>query len=157
MNQKVHEFLVEWAMNFIKNKDVFAKKILSIGKSNNGFDIDIKYKDKEQFALVLEDFGDFDSISGKLNQDKSLSIFTLNSKENLDFLTKNWKKFLDYRHLTIIFTNPFSNLDKKWIISPYVHSRICDEGSLSLGLKSMFEMVEEIDENKCISRIGSNK
>ena len=30
------------------------------------------------------------------------------------------------------------------VICPYTHSKICDDGSLKLGLGSMFEMVEPV-------------
>ena len=38
--------------------------------------------------------------------------------------------------------NSFS--DKAWIISPYIHDKICDKAALEVGLKSMAEMVEII-------------
>ena len=48
-----------------------------------------------------------------------------------------------------------SQLDKKWIIFPYVHNSICDENALEKGLRAMFEMVEPIEEQQLIARITS--
>jgi len=40
------------------------------------------------------------------------------------------------------------------VIFPYTHHRVCDESSLGLGLKSMFEMVEQINEEELKARLG---
>ena len=77
----------------------------------------------------------------------------LNSKENLDFLMNKWNKLIKFDKLTIFFVNPFSELEKKWFISPYVHNKICDKDSLKLGLKTMFETVESITEKEIIKNI----
>ena len=156
MDEVVHEFMVQWACDFIKNKDSFARKIESIQKNKDGFDIYIKFKDKEQFAFVI-DLSSFDLVSSKITKSGNFCIFTVNSAENFGFLVQSWKKICQYSNLTLIFANPFSSLDKKWVVSPYTHNRICDEGSLQLGLKSMFEMVETIDEKQLLIKISSNK
>ena len=67
---------------------------------------------------------------------------------------KSWKRLIDFKFLNIIFVNPFSGFDKKWIVFPYTHHRVCDESSLELGLKSMFDMVEPIEEKELIAKIS---
>ncbi len=152
MNGRLHSYLVEWTIHFFKNRDMIHKRIENIEKDKNGFDIRIKFKDKEQFVIVLETL-DIELILSKLNDDSHFSIVTLNSKQNLDLMVKNWKKLAAFKSLNLIFVNPFSNLDKKWIVSPYVHNRICDGNSLELGLKSMFETVDPIEQEQMIVRI----
>ena len=155
MENKSHSFLVDWTISFIKNKDVISKKIEKIENEKDGFDLYVKYKDREQYFIIAANIIDIDSIIKKINNDFYLSIVTLNSKENFDIVLKNWNKLTNFKFLNIIFANPFSELDKKWIVFPYTHQRICDESSLKTGLKSMFEMVEPIEEGQLIAKITS--
>ncbi len=153
MENKVHSFLVEWTINFIKNKDIIAKKIEHIENGKDGFDLYVKYKDREQYFLIIPNIADIDSIIQRINNNAYFSIVTLNSKENFDIIVKNWNKLVGFKFLNIIFVNPFSELDKKWIIFPYTHHKICDESSLENGLKAMFGMVEPIEEEQLIAKI----
>ena len=65
----------------------------------------------------------------------------------------NWDKLIDFKFLSVYFVNPWSSLDKKWVIYPYTHNRIADEDSLETGLKSMFEMIEPLTESMIESKI----
>ena len=154
MENNPHDFLVDWTIDFVKNKDVITKKIENIEKNKNGFDLSIKFKDKEQFFVVAPNISDLNSIVARINSDSHFCIVTLNSSQNLESLIKNWRRLIEFKFLSIIFVNPFSQLDKKWIIHPYTHHRICDESSLKTGLKSMFEMVEPIEEPQLAAKIG---
>ena len=149
-----HSFLVDWTISFIKNKDVISKKIEKIENGKDGFDLYIKYKDREQYFIIAENIIDIDSIIKKINNDFYFSIVTLNSKENFDSVLKNWNKLINFKFLNIIFVNPFSELDKKWIIFPHTHNKISDEKALETGLKSMFAMVEPIEEQQLLAKIG---
>ncbi len=153
MENKAHSFLAEWTVNFLKNKDILAKKIEKIENGKDGFDLYVKYRDREQYIIVAPRLPDFGSITKKINNNFYFSIVTLNSKENFDAVVKNWNAIIGFKFLNIIFVNPFSVSDKKWIIFPHTHHKICDEGSLESGLKSMFGMVEPIDENQLLARI----
>ena len=153
MNEKAHSFLVEWTINFVKHKDMLTKKIEKIGKNKDGFDLYIKYKDMEQYFIITPNIDDMDSIIQKINNEKHFSIVTLNSKSNFELILKNWNKLVHFKFLNIIFANPFSELDKKWIIFPHTHQKVCDENSLETGLKSMFQMVEPIEEQQLIAKI----
>ena len=154
MENKIHSFLVEWTINFIKNKDIVAKKIEQIENGKDGFDLYIKYKDREHYYIIVPNLVDIDSITQRINDIFHFTIVTLNSKESFDALLKNWNKLINFKFLSIIFVNPFSEIDKKWIIFPYTHNKISDESSLKIGLKSMFEMVEPIEEQQLIAKIG---
>ena len=144
----VHSYLLDWTINFIKNRDALTKKIDGIEKDKE-FNFSVKYKDgKEIFFIVKISIEDVDKILGKMNKEVHFCMITLNNKSNLGIIFNNWKKLIEYKFLSIYFVNPFSQLDKKWIIYPYTHNKICDEGSLELGLKSMFEVVEQINEEQ---------
>ena len=153
MDSKVHSFLAEWTINFVKNKDIISKKIENIENGKNGFDLYVKYRDREQYFIIAANIIDIDSIIQRINNNLYFSIVTLNSKQNFDSICKNWSKLIGFKFLNIIFVNPFSALDKKWIVFPHTHHMICDESSLQNGLKSMFEMVEPIEEDQLIVKI----
>ncbi|HLG23554.1 MAG TPA: hypothetical protein VI564_01345 [Candidatus Nanoarchaeia archaeon] len=153
MESKVKDFLTEWALNFVKNKDAISKKIVSIEKNKNGFDLFVKHKDKEQFIIVMPSLASLDGAIKKLTNSSHFTIVALSSKENFKMLVQNWKTLVEFKFLNVMFANPFSNLDKKWIIFPHTHNKICDEHSLELGLKSMFEMVEQIDEEGVLKKL----
>lgn len=152
--ESAHSFLVEWTANFVKNKDVIARKIENIEKNKDGFDLYVKFKDKEQFFIISPSIDNLDLIIPKLKNDLHFCIVALNSSENLDSLIKNWRRLIEFKFLSVIFVNPFSQLDKKWMIFPYTHHKICDESSLKTGLKSMFEMVEPIEEQQLAAKIS---
>lgn len=153
MEDKSGSFLVEWTVNFIKNKDIISKKIQNIENGRNGFDLHVKYMDREQYFIIAPSISDIDSIMQKIDNSAHYTIVTLNSKENFHVMLKNWPKLVNFKFLSIIFVNPFSELDKKWVIFPYTHHMVCDESSLENGLKSMFDMVEPIEEKQLLVKI----
>ena len=154
MENKLHSCLLEWSINFLKNRDITAKKIEKVEKGKDGFDLYVKYRDREQFLIIAPDISDIGPIIQKVSNDFYFSIVTLNSKGNFASLLGNWSKLVNFKFLNIIFVNPFSSLDKKWIIFPSTHNKICDESSLEAGLKSMFEMVDPIEEQELTAKIG---
>ncbi|MEK6827891.1 MAG: hypothetical protein AABX78_00930 [Nanoarchaeota archaeon] len=155
MENKSHSFLVDWTINFIKNKDIISKKIEKIENGKDNFDLYVKYKDREQYFIIVPNIADIDSIIQRINNNYYFSIVTLNSKENFDIIIKNWNRLISFKFLNIIFVNPFSEMDKKWIVFPHTHHKICDESSLETGLRAMFGMVEPIEEQQLIARITS--
>lgn len=153
MGDKLHSFLVEWLIHYIKNKDIVSKKIEQIENGKGGFDLYVKYKDREQYFIIASGINDIDAIAQKITDNFYFSIVTLNSKENFEILLNNWHKLVNFKFLNLIFVNPFSETDKKWIVFPYTHQKICDGYSLKNGLKSMFAMVEPIEEGQLIAKL----
>jgi hypothetical protein len=147
------EFLVKWTIDYVRNRDLIAKNIESIERVNDGFDIHVKYKTREQFFIVKPIITDIDEILCLVEKDPHFSLVTFNTKENFDCIVNNWNNLVTLQYLSIYFVNPFSQLDKKWIIHPYTHHKICDKQSLVRGLRSMFEMVEPITEEELKKRI----
>ena len=151
---KVHSYLLDWTINLIKNRDVLTKKINEIEKGKES-DFCVKYNDgKEALFIVKPMIDDIGKILEKIDKESYFCIITLNNKNNLDAIINIWKKLIEYKFLSIYFINPFSQLDKKWIIYPYTHHKICDENSLELGLKSMFDMVEQISEEQLKTKLS---
>ena len=106
MKDKSHSFLVDWTVNFIKNKDIISKKIEKIENGKDGFDLYVRYKDREQYFIIAANIADIDAIIQKLNSNSYFSIVTLNSKENFDIVIKNWNRLIGFKFLNIIFVNP---------------------------------------------------
>lgn len=152
----IHKFLVDWVKTYIKNKDVVNKSIENI-KEDKDFDLIVNYKDKEEFYIIEAFIKDINLILNKLVNNKVITLIVFNSEENFNFIVGNWKKFIDLSNFKIIFVNPFSEMDEKWIIKPYMHHKICDESSLRLGLKSMFNMVTPINEAKIKEKLQNQK
>ncbi len=144
----ITSFLAEWTIDYIKNKDIFIKKVESIEKNKDGFDIVVKYKDKVSYFIVKPSVEDIEEVTGKKDKEGHYTLVMLNNKENLHFIIRNWKRLVDFKNLCIIFVNPFSQLDKKWLVFPYIHNRICDDSSLERGFKAMFETVEAVTEDE---------
>ena len=136
------KYLLEWAGFYAKHKDIYEKKIVDI--KEDGDKLVIKRKEDVINYLgqpslnknKLKDFGKKDFIT----------IVTFNTANNIEELLKGWHFYAEYPNLIIIFINPKSNLDTKWIIKPYLHQRICDEKALKRGLKSIYETVEPMKE-----------
>ncbi len=141
------KFIKEWTIGYVKHRDILTKNIIDIKEEPDR--VIVKFKEKEQVFLIRPTIND--SVIKEVN--KNISIVMLNSKENLDFLMNKWNKLIKFEKLTLFFINPFSEPDKKWFISPYIHNKICDEDSLRLGLKTMFETVEAITEKDIIKKI----
>ena len=143
-SKKLISYLIEWTFNYLKNKDILLKNIVSIERNKGG--LHVTFKNREEFFIIKPIITNVEEIIQEIREKQSLTLITLNSKENFKFLVDNWKRFIDYQQFTVIFINPFSSLDKKWSINPYTHYKICDDASLKNGLKSMFNTVEPITE-----------
>ena len=138
----VNSYLIDWAIRFLENRDVIRKNILSVKKKSDGFDFIVHYKDNIKYFIVSQILEI--NLFKRIKKEDNTGIFTLNNKDNIRFVVNKWRELSGMQFLSIYFINPFSNLDKVWIIQPYVHDNVCDKSSLELGLKSMSEMVETI-------------
>lgn len=125
--------LKEWTINFVKHKDIFAKKLKEYEEKKD--QIVFHFKDNNKIFLVkpLLDEETF----GFLKEDFSRAIVCSADRKNLKFLIDNWDKFKDAKSFTLIFANPETNA--KWLLNPKTHNDICDEESLVQGLESMYE------------------
>lgn len=123
--------LKAWTIQYLKHRDIFYKKIVSIEQNEKG--LLIKEKDEEKQIIV----------SSRLTlPDAEKTIVVANKKENLDFLIENWEQFSKNEGLKIIFANPKTN--EKWIIIPSHHAKIAEAESLKVGLEAMFNEVSEV-------------
>ena len=143
---EAHSYLVEWTIDYLKNKDAFLKQIELIEKNKDGFDVYVKFKEKEQFFIVKPVIEDNDKLLSGFDENRNFGLVVFNTKNNFNLLIKDWGKFVKFKKLCIYFVNPFSQLDKRWVIFPYTHNNICEKGALEKGLRAMFEMVDPLTE-----------
>ncbi len=127
MNTRLHD----WAVGFIKHKDLFHKKIESIEDDERGFLV--RFKDKDEYYIIQENL-DFDDIP----KDLDVCFVTLNNQKNFNRLLSEWKILVSFKNLRIIFVEKIAD-GKHWIVNPYIHDRISDKSSLKSGLKTLFE------------------
>ena len=146
--EKVRSFLREWVIGYVRNKDVMTKKIEDVKFDEEGFDIAVKFKDKTQYFMIRPVILNIGEVTKNIEEKGSVSLVVLNNELNLGIVTEMWNTLASHRHFSIYFVNPFSSLDKQWIIYPYTHNLICDESSLKSGLRPMYEMVEPVSEDK---------
>lgn len=149
---EAEKLLNQWALIDVKNKDLFHKRIASIKEEEETFTVtqnDLKII----VYSAMPELKEVGKIKELKKNDSDLTIVALNNKENLDFLLKNWKQFSEIKGLSFWFVNPLSNMDKKWVINPHVHSKICDDESLEIGLRAIAEGVEVIDTSDFLIRI----
>ena len=90
---------------------------------------------------------DVDELLSKFDSERYFGLVMFNTAGNFDVLLQNWDKFVKFKKLCVYFVNPFSQLDKKWIIYPATHNNICEKNALEKGLRAMFEMVEPLTDS----------
>jgi len=135
--------LKEWIIEYIKNKDIFTRSIKNIKQSNN--EIIVEHTNKVHIFIVVPFIDKIESIIQKIGASSEfISLVIFNSKDNLNTVIKNWEKLSKNPKFSVYFVNPFSNLEKKWIIFPSTHSLISSGPSLKKGLLALFSTVEEV-------------
>jgi len=148
--QEEKKYLIEWVQRFLNNRNMIFRTIESIER-HGVYDLLVKQKAKQQFVLAEPVL-----TKGALNMldaEKNILLACFNTEENFRFMIENWKQLAACQNLTMYFVNPESEPDKKWIIAPYVHQKICDNASLKTGLRAMFETVMPLTAEKIKSLI----
>ena len=130
--------LSEWAVEYIKNKDLVQKRLVNIETTESL--IICKYKAGEGTYFIEPTLSE--KVLAEIKEEEC-TVVCLNKKENLSILIKNWERFAKFKKLCFIFVNPLIN--ERWIIFPYTHNLITEYSSLKRGLQSLFCSVEEVN------------
>lgn len=138
--------LKDWFVQYLKHRDMFLKKIESIDEK--GDTIHVKYKNQEQKAFIVAHITTFDSVlkeleSGEHDDKHQVTLVTLNMKDNLKQLISNWDNLIEHHNFNVFFVNPYATDEKRWIVAPRTHHKITDDKNLKVGLKTLFQSVEE--------------
>lgn len=133
------EYLKEWFKRFIENRDIYFKKIKEIISEEEGLKV-VRSDKTTVYAIVpfsTSFLKDLERVS-----EKNKGIIVYNTAENFKILIKEWPKLVKNESLMIYFVNPFSKLDKKWVINPRTHALISDDASLKEGLNALYISVD---------------
>ncbi|NQU78168.1 hypothetical protein HQ545_00195 [Candidatus Woesearchaeota archaeon] len=132
------KYIIEWFARYIKNRDLIIKNIVDIRKLGNK--LEIENKDGTIHVYLAHPWPTDLSKTIKDMKEGEIGIIVYNIKDNFDGLVKGWDELISH-DVIIYFINPFSQLEKKWIIRPKIHSKISDPSTLKQGLMSMYMMV----------------
>jgi hypothetical protein len=134
----------KWAVDFAKHMDVFEKSIVEIGEGKDSMHVKYKKKDLTFFIRPELDSNFSDVIKAAEKDGFFASVVTLNTSANIDRLIKNWAIISAQPRLKVYFINPYSQLERKWVLCPYTHSKISDDDALKAGLMSLFSTVDPV-------------
>ena len=138
--------LKQWALLYVKHRDITAKKIAGIKDTGYGFLIANNDGTTTSCIVAVSFKGVGTEFISAAAADKSILVVTLSNEENIQSVYRMWDTLAASQNLLIIFANPFSSLEDKWMLMPHLHNRVCDRSSLLQGLKAMAELVEPITE-----------
>jgi len=127
--------LREWAEIFIRHRDLAQKRLSSLEPSPRGFVL--TYKDGSRKEVLVQDHLSSSSLSSDV-----VMVVCLNTSENVGVLTRDWKVFSSYPDLVVVFAHPAAN--EKWLVKPWLHSRVADESSLAQGLRALHESIRVV-------------
>ena len=82
MADKSKDNLVDWTFNYLKNKDLYLKKIEVIEKNKKEYDIYVKFKDREQFFVVQPIIEDIEDMFSKFNLEKYFGLSCCHSRRD---------------------------------------------------------------------------
>lgn len=147
----MNKFLTEWAANYFKHRDILTEKIEKIKTVKEGLQV-INKDGTEKYILIAPFLSEFKPLLQDI-EGKDIAIVVFNNRDNFNAMLNEWDELVKHQKLSVIFVNPFSMTDTKWLISPYFHNKIADPESLKSGLKSLFSSVEEISKEEAEKKI----
>ena len=157
--EKVVAFLSEWVFYYVKNRDLVDRKLEKVEEYINKCYVFAKFKDKLQVYFIEPEISDLGKTLERIDAAKKEAgcdfscLVLLNSIKNLKAVQDGWSKLDKDPKLSLLFVNPFSLLDKKWIIFPHTHSQIIESSALRQGLKSLFDGVESTSVDEISSKV----
>ncbi|RMF06147.1 hypothetical protein D6764_02990 [Candidatus Woesearchaeota archaeon] len=136
----IEQVLKDWAVNYVKHKDIIRRQIVDIEIRDDRLVVKEKNGSYEVLIRpVLDGFANEVPESGKC------LVVTLNSEKNMKALVVAWDAVKRIPGLTIIFVNPASDVPQYWALVPKTHAIVADESSLLQGFKSLSESVALVD------------
>ncbi len=168
MDISITDFLTEWMVLFLKNKDLIFRRFKSITKDKNKITLVQHNGDVQVFHVkpfpqdLLKDLHEIKANTNHSpptthHQQPSFGIVLANTRTNFDALLKNWDALVNLdKKLCIYFINPFSGRAKQWAIHPVTHQMITGGVGLKIGLTALFETVEETTEDAVTKNIKAH-
>jgi len=95
--------LMEWTINYVKNKDLTFRKLLKYEEHLSKEYIDFTFKDKMVTHFIVEQLKE--DFFEKIKDHEYKTAVCLNTDENFKFLIRNWKKLSEIKNLSFVFVN----------------------------------------------------
>ncbi len=138
------EYLIAWLAEFLKNKDLIQRRIARMERLDAG--LRVERKDGTAVVYVPAPKLDEDALA-KAGGKAAVGIITFNTSANIAFLKKRWDAFASLgRHAQIIFINPASTREMRWIIFPATQSMLTKEKALLTSIDAIRAGVDELTE-----------
>lgn len=131
-----HENLLSWAKAYIKYKDSVHRRISEMNVDESSKKIVIKNKNGSEDVYIC-----IDHLEGSSDKIKDEKVVCLNTKDNLDWLIKNWDSLKQSRNV-FIFVNMATS--ESWSVHPSMHDVVTEKSALKQGLLALFESVPEV-------------
>lgn len=142
---KAVSYLKEWTHRYLVNKDLIQRKIEAIDDSGEDALLLNLRDGKKHLYIIIPFIEDMDAALQRLKDHELCTLVVYNGRQNLDLVIKHWEKLVKFkRHFSVYFVNPFSKLDKRWVIFPWTHQLITDKAGLKPGLEALFITVDPI-------------
>ena len=134
-------------MRHIKYKDLIFRRIADVQEGEDL--VLVNMTDSRTCGYLVEPFIQGMESLAPLKNHECCFLICYNTKENLNFLIKNWEVLVKFkRNFCIMFINPFSKTEKKWAIYPATHDLITERSALKLGLEVLFSTVDALTEQE---------
>ena len=130
-----HETLFSWAQAYIKYKDSVHRRVFEMKLEESSKKIHIKNKNGSEEIYVC-----INHLEGPSDNIKDKKVVCLNTKDNLNWLIKNWDSLKQSRNI-FIFVNPA--VSESWSVHPSIHDVVTDKVALNPGLLSLFGSIPE--------------
>jgi len=128
--------IFEWTLRYIKYKDAVKKSISEIEEKNSN---EVIVKEKLGKEITYLCFNEMEEVD--IHNYSDQKIVCLNTKENIDWLIKNWEDIIKTK-VTFIFVNP--ERAASWAVNPALHNAITDKSALKTGIYTLFESIPEV-------------
>ena len=144
------DYLKEWAIRYVKHRDIAVKNIAEIRSASFGFLI-VNNDGTSTNCLVQPSLTAFNPAAAEI--ETRAMIITLSNDGNIQAVYNVWDRLAAKKDLLMVFVNPFSATEEKWVLKPYLHNKVCDRSSLLQGLRAMAELVEPANEETMVLKI----
>ncbi len=138
------EYLLAWLEEFLKNRDLVHKRIARMERS--GKELHVERKDGTCIVYIPAPVLDVRDLA-KAARHHPVGIVTFNTSANVAFLKRRWEAVVDLgRHTQVIFINPVSAQETRWIIFPATQAMLTKGKTLLAGIDAIRATVDEIAE-----------
>lgn len=124
--------LLDWAEHYLRARDVFERKIVSLERRTAG--LLVTYKHRKLVVLCQHTF----EINSVPTSGHVLLVVT-QSVANFETLITNFSSLARNPDLTVAFVNPATA--EKWLLKPHVHANVAHPESLRAGLQTLYETI----------------